>query len=406
MAIIDFVIWNPESDPKLNSKSDPVYAWKCQETNLSTYTQLIVNESQEAVLFSKGRILGKFGPGKYTLHTENLPLLRSLFGIPFGGKNPFTAEIFFVNKLMPLNIDWETDSMRFHDPDYKTMVPIIAKGRYGLKVTDAERFLIKLVGTVSSYTAAMLTDQFRGALIAKTKSTLLQAMQSEQIGVKSIGVYLERFSQSLTASMQPFWEDYGFTLLNLYVTSIDIDSTSPDGQKILEAMAQQSAQSIAGYTWQQGQSFEVAKEALSNTRDSGLLGLLMVSGGLGGGGGVGNAIMQPQTPSANQNQNVAASGQGGSQPPAARDVFCSNCSKKFSNTMKFCPQCGDPYTPCPRCGTDNDTKAKRCVTCGLQLGNTTQNTNNVGSTCSRCGAPLAPTVLFCPSCGMKTEQAK
>jgi len=206
--------------------------------------------------------------------------------------------------------------------------------------------------------------------------------------------------------MQPFWEDYGFTLLNLYVTSIDIDSEPDDGKEILKAMAQQSAQSIAGYTWQQGQSFEVAKGALSKAGDAGLLGLLMVSGGLGGSGGVGNAIIAAADPSANQNQNVAAAGQWGAQPPVARDVFCSNCSKKFSSTMKFCPHCGDPYTPCPRCGTDNDTKAKRCVTCGLQLENTTQNTNNTGSICSRCKSPIAPTVLFCPSCGMKTEQAK
>lgn len=56
MAIIDLVEW-------LNTASEPVYAWKFRENNLSTYTQLIVRESQEAVLFSKGRLIGKFGPG-------------------------------------------------------------------------------------------------------------------------------------------------------------------------------------------------------------------------------------------------------------------------------------------------------------------------------------------------------
>ena len=51
MAFIDFVRWEPGSDP--------VYAWKFPENNLSTFTQLIVNESQEAVLFSKGQILNQ-----------------------------------------------------------------------------------------------------------------------------------------------------------------------------------------------------------------------------------------------------------------------------------------------------------------------------------------------------------
>src|SRR5689334_8510720 len=62
----------------LNAGDAPghVYACKFPEPNLSTLTQLIVHESQEAILFSKGRLLGKFGPGKHTLTTENLPILR------------------------------------------------------------------------------------------------------------------------------------------------------------------------------------------------------------------------------------------------------------------------------------------------------------------------------------------
>jgi len=109
MAIIDMVEWQPTSND--------IFAWRFPHDNLSTGTQLVVRESQEAVFFSKGQILGKFGPGKHTLTTENLPILRNLFGIPFGGKNPFTAEVWFVNKAAPLTIDWKTTPMRFMDPD-------------------------------------------------------------------------------------------------------------------------------------------------------------------------------------------------------------------------------------------------------------------------------------------------
>lgn len=77
MALIDCVTWTP-------SDGEFIFAYRYPETNLSTYTQLVVHESQEALLFSKGQLMGKFGPGKHTLDTENLPVLRSLFGIPFG----------------------------------------------------------------------------------------------------------------------------------------------------------------------------------------------------------------------------------------------------------------------------------------------------------------------------------
>ena len=81
MKFIDVVEWQPQSND--------IFAWRFPEENLSTAAQVIVRESQEAVFFSKGQILGKFMSGKHTLSTENLPLLRNLFGLPFGKKKSF-----------------------------------------------------------------------------------------------------------------------------------------------------------------------------------------------------------------------------------------------------------------------------------------------------------------------------
>ena len=184
MTFIDVVEWN--------SDSSEIFAWKFPHTNLSTATQLIVHESQEAVFFSKGQILGKFGPGKHKLTTENLPLLRSLFGIPFGGKNPFTAEVWFVNRTAPLTIDWKTTTMRFMDPDYGQMIPLVASGRYGLKVVDAERFLVQLVGTMSEFTSYELTDHFMGPLIAKTNSSIVSFMSANRVGINKIAAHLDQ----------------------------------------------------------------------------------------------------------------------------------------------------------------------------------------------------------------------
>ena len=79
MALIDVVEWSPQNNAE--------FAYRFPHSNLSTGTQLIVHESQEAVFFSKGQILGKFGPGSHTLTTQNLPLLRNLFGIPFSDES-------------------------------------------------------------------------------------------------------------------------------------------------------------------------------------------------------------------------------------------------------------------------------------------------------------------------------
>lgn len=393
MAIIDVVIWKPQG-------GETVYAYRYPETNLSTATQLVVQESQEAILFSKGQIVGSFGPGKHKLTTENLPVLRSLYGLPFGGKNPFTAEVWYVNKVQPYNIDWMIDRMDIHDADYNTGIPLIASGRYGLRIIDAQRFLVKIVGTKNVFDERDLTDQFFGEFSTKTKSTIVQFMLTHRIGIKQISAHLDSISEHLKSIMLPFWENLGFELTKFYVTSIEVDSTTVVGRRVLDAISKQSAQSIGGYTWQQSQAFDVAKDAIEgvSNSNSGILGAVLAANLMGGmgGGGMGQSIMQP---------NYNAPSFGGVPPPVPNqgnatkgtDVFCSNCSKRYANTHRFCPHCGDPYNPCPRCGADNDTTSRRCVSCGTAL-------MNEATTCLHCNAPLSEGSAFCGNCGKQQNE--
>ena len=79
-------------------KEDGNLIWRYPKRNFNTLSQLIVQESQEALFFSNGKALDLFGPGKYTLSTNNIPLLRNFINIPTGGKSPFTCEVYFIDK--------------------------------------------------------------------------------------------------------------------------------------------------------------------------------------------------------------------------------------------------------------------------------------------------------------------
>ena len=69
MAIID-VIEHP------NSRSDEIVYREPQQGSgeFKFGSQLIVREGQSAVFFRDGKALDVFGPGRYTLTTNNLPL--------------------------------------------------------------------------------------------------------------------------------------------------------------------------------------------------------------------------------------------------------------------------------------------------------------------------------------------
>jgi membrane protease subunit (stomatin/prohibitin family) len=313
--------------------------------------------------------------------------------------------------------------MDIHDADYNTGIPLVANGRYGLKITDSERFLIKIVGTKNSFDQNDLTDQFFGEFSTKTKSTILQFMLNNRIGLKQISAHLDNISEHLKTIMLPFWENLGLELTKFYVTSIEVDSSNEVGRRVLDAISRQSAQSIGGYTWQQERAFDVAKDAVDglSNGNSGIMGAIVASNMMGGGGAMGGGMLQPQynQPSFNANNSSASAGMS---PASAQshEVYCSNCSKKFASSHKFCPHCGDPYDGCPKCGTDNDKNAKRCVSCGLQLQKELSLCANCNSPlsagspfcgncgkqqaedkCTRCSTTLSPSIKFCPKCGQK-----
>lgn len=139
-----------------------ILAWKFPSEELSTWTQLIVNESQEAYLVKSGVYQGPFGAGRHALSTENIPFLSKAMGLPFGGKSPFTAEVWYVNLATNLNIKWGTpDPIQLNDPKYQIMVPVRAFGQYGIRITDPKKFLLKLVGTLKVFDADTLSEYFK-----------------------------------------------------------------------------------------------------------------------------------------------------------------------------------------------------------------------------------------------------
>lgn len=426
MAIIDCVSWSPQSQ-------EVIYAYKYPHDNLSTYTQLIVNESQVALLFSKGELIGKFGPGKHTLNTENLPILRYLYGFPFGGKNPFTAQVWFVNLIETFNIPWNLNKLPVHDVDYQTNLPLEIGGQYGLRVLDPEKFIIKMVGTRNIFTQTDLTNQFEGEFSTKVKSSIVSFMIKNNIGYKSISAHLDDLSNVLRFNLNGLCNELGLELAKFYVSNIEIDGSTPEGRKIKDAIATQSSMSITGHTWQQEQMFGTANNAINQMTGNngefgggGLLGGLMAINMMNNmtGGGMSGQAMNPQYDQprfAGQPGVLGSPGQCNSSG-RVNMVYCSACAKKFPASMAFCPNCGNKYRPCPNCGSDNPEDARRCVNCGSPLAGPTpkcphchtdipqgyafcpgcgQPVVTDSNTCRQCGSTLPSGTKFCPRCGTK-----
>jgi membrane protease subunit (stomatin/prohibitin family) len=179
-------------------------------------SQLIVEESQQAVFFRDGKALDTFGPGRHTLATQNVPILASIFGIPFGGKSPFQAAVFFVSTKTFLDLKWGTkEPVIFRDQDL-AMVRLRAFGKFAVRIVNSQVFVNAVVGSRGLYTTQGVEDYFRDAIVARLTDVLGENLTS----IFDLAKLYDELAMALKARVSDDFTKYGIELVDLYMGAI------------------------------------------------------------------------------------------------------------------------------------------------------------------------------------------
>ena len=388
MALMQIVRWDSGLNPA------DIFAWRYVDPKnpdrsdaLGNWTQLVVQESQEAILFRDGQALDLFGPGRHTLSTDNIPLLRRLINLPTGGETPFKAHVWFVNKLNILDVKWGTLSpLLLRDPEYQIPIPVRAYGQFGVRIRDSRKFLLKLVGTRTRLTRDELVDSFRGLLLSRIGDMVASYITLRKINIFDISAYLKDMSDEAAEEVRPVFEEYGIEPANFFFGSINVPEDDEAVQDLKKAMSERARMNVMGYNYQQRRSFD-AMEGMAQASGSGDGGgggnpLLGAGMGLGAGLGMGGAF----------GQMASQMGQFLNASPTGASRACPKCGKACGEG-RFCPSCGASLAPgCPHCGAEIAADARFCSKCGKPI-----------SRVCECGAALAPDAAFCSRCGRSTE---
>ena len=202
------------------------FIWKHPCEDFNSLTQLIVHESQEAIFFMNGQALDLFGPGRYTLETENIPKIGKVLNRTTGDKTPFHCEVYFINKAEQMAIKWGTDSkVQYVDPTYGFPISIGASGEMSLRAEDSRKLLVKLVGTENYLGQQQLIGFFRAFLMTRVKTYIAQVIKANAINIIEIDENLTAFSENIHKLLIPDFADYGIALERFFVTNI----VKPDG---------------------------------------------------------------------------------------------------------------------------------------------------------------------------------
>lgn len=207
------------------------FIWKSPIEDFKTGAQLIVHESQEAVFFMNGQALDLFEAGRYTLETQNMPLLSRFFKKATGGETPYHCEIYFINKTEQMNIKWGTDSqVQYVEPKYQFPLNIGASGEMVISVDDSRKLLIKVVGTETELTQTALVQKFRAFLMAKIKPYIAKTMQEADFSIFEVDSHMGEISEELHKSLIEDFKEYGLKLNHFFVTTI----AKPEGEVAYE----------------------------------------------------------------------------------------------------------------------------------------------------------------------------
>lgn len=191
------------------------FIWKHPCEDFNTTTQLIVHESQEAVFFMNGQILDRFEAGRYTLKTQNIPLIGKFYNKVFGDKTPFHCEVYFINKTEQMAVKWGTDSkVEYIDPIYKFPIQLGASGEMTLCVEDACKLLVKIVGTEHNLLQQGIVQKFRAFLMTKFKTYMANYIKKNKINIFEIDEHLQQMSDSLQEILLPDFSEYGVSLVH------------------------------------------------------------------------------------------------------------------------------------------------------------------------------------------------
>ncbi|MBQ9762232.1 MAG: SPFH domain-containing protein [Oscillospiraceae bacterium] len=430
--------------------------WKHPIEDFNYGSQLIVHESQEAIFYRDGQALDLFGAGRYTLETQQLPILEKLYKLPTDTEGTFHSEVYYVNLTTQMGIKWGTDTkVRLFDPMTGMHVELGASGEFNIRVVNSRKFLLKVVGTTGGFKQDQLMglggkSYFRSMVMTQVKSYLAAAIRENSINVLEIDERLLELSEALRDRINPRLAEYGLEMPEFFVNRVVTPDDDPNFRRMKEQFAQQyldvreeqikkniavataerkavEAQTEAqmkiigaqgdaealkiqkqaeaeAYRMQAAAEAEemrmkgyTQKDVFQTEVQKSYAGALGQMGANGGGGGLGDVAGLGVTLGAmggiiGMTKEAMAPMMNMSAEPAATGWDCSCGARNIQS--KFCPDCGGKK-PEPQTADTWD-----CPECGAK--------GITAKFCGECGCkkPAPPAAWDCPECGAKGITAK
>ncbi len=212
-------------------------AWRFpdQDKEIKRGAQLIVRESQVAQFVYLGQFGDTFGPGKWTLATDNIPILSTLKGWKYGLESPFKADVYYVNTRLFTGNKWGTaNPVMLRDPDLG-IVRVRAFGTFDFKVVEPKIFLKEVAGTDADFRLHEFMEVMRSRIV----SVFSDAIATAKVPVIDVASRYTELGEALLPVINAVTrEKYGIEMPTLVVENV---SVPPEVEQAIDKRSGMSA---------------------------------------------------------------------------------------------------------------------------------------------------------------------
>jgi excisionase family DNA binding protein len=226
---LEIIQWQDDSRDTLS------FRYPDLDKEIKRGAQLIVRESQVAQFVYLGQFGDTFGPGKWSLTTDNIPILSTLKGWKYGFESPFKADIYFVNTRLFTGNKWGTaNPVMMRDPDLG-IVRMRAYGTFDFHVIDPKLFLKEVAGTDDHFRL----DEFAETMRSRIVSVFSDALATAKVPALDLASRYQELGEALLPLINPVvTAKYGLEIPGFIVENV---SVPPEVEQAIDKRSSMSA---------------------------------------------------------------------------------------------------------------------------------------------------------------------
>lgn len=322
MGLMDFIKKQFIDVLEWTESGDGTLAWRypMAGNEIQYGASLTVRESQMAVFVNEGKIADVFGPGRYTLNTNTLPVLTYLQNWDKLFQSPFKSDVYFFSTRLQVDQRWgTTQPVTIRDKDFGA-VRLRAFGNYSYRIADPKLFHQQISGTRDTYAVADLDGQLRALMLQH----ISDAVAGSGLAFLDLAANQVEFANQLRLATGPSFEQLGLKLEAVTVQNISLPE---ELQKILD---QKIGMGMVGNDMGKFMQYQTAQSMPKFAENAGGGGVVGDAMGLGAGVALGQVMA-----------NQLSQGLQGVQQPAQPAAPAAAAGVKPEDVMATLEKLGD-----------------------------------------------------------------